>query len=61
MLLAALDGGPQSVRDLQDFAGRRPRLLPGRAGLVAERAVSPKRRQDPVRRDQSRPVAPLRA
>ena len=42
-------------------AGRDPRLLPGRARQLARARCSGRAPTDPVRRDQGRPPAPLRA
>ena len=59
--LAALNAGPEAVRDLQDaLAAVLDCFRVGRGGWL-ERAVSPARRPDPVRRDQGRPAAPFRA
>ena len=60
-VLAALDAGPEAMRDLQDaMVAVLDCFRIGRGGWL-ERAVFAARRPDPVRGDQGRSAAPLRA
>ena len=59
-VLAALDAGPAALRDLQDaMVAVLECFRVGRGGWLSA-LFSPARRSHPVRRDQSRSVAPLR-
>ena len=58
--LAALNAGPEAVRDLQNALISIIDCFHSRAQRCARHAVPAARRQDPVRRDQGRSSAPFR-